>query len=148
MVTIKTKHNVVNHNIIRLIFTKNKHCSELSSSRLSFAGDSLVSRPIPGDPVAIVSLVSCSFVGVLLGSVSLVSCSFVGVLLAGVSLVSCSFVGVLLISVSLVICYIPGVPFRFTDDFVCKEASDDNKGQLNGTVDTNGGTYKCYWKFY
>ena len=92
-----------------------------------------------------VSLAGGPWAGVLFISVSFVCCSVAGVLLVSVSL---QLVGALLISVFLVGDPLGGGLVRFTDDFVCEETSDDNKAHLNGVVDTNGGLYKCYWKYY
>ena len=71
-----------------------------------------------------------------------------GVLLASVCFVCCSVAVGLLASVPMVIAPLAGGLVRFTDDFVCEEASDENKGQLNAVVNTNRDTDKGYWKLF
>ena len=63
----------------------------------------------------------CSF-----GEISLVCCPIAGTLLASISLVCCHLTGVLLARVSLVSDPLASDPLavRFTDEFVCEEASD------------------------
>ena len=95
-----------------------------------------------------ISLAGGPLAGVLLTSVSLVRCSIAGGLLTSVSLAGGPLAGVLLTSVSMVIAPLAGGLVRFTDDFVRKEASDENKGQLNAVVNTNRDTYKGYWKLF
>ena len=80
--------------------------------------------------------------------ISLASGHLAGILFTSVCFVCCSVAGGLLASVPMVIASLAGGLVRFTDDFVCEEASDENKGQLNAVVDTNRDTHECYWKLF